>query len=165
MKKNAAPAPVWKKDPLLSFSLFSLSFSGGFFLYLLVEKIFKSFSHSATHWSMGLCAGLAFLFLMLLDGISLPLWTKALFGGLFVTLLELPAGLLLNLRYRMGVWDYSGMPLNYHGQICLSFSLLWCAASFGILLANRALCAAVFHLFTKVTGKKPDIIAQKNENN
>ena len=25
----------------------------------------------------------------------------------------------------LGVWDYSGMLLNYKGQICLPFSILW----------------------------------------
>lgn len=145
MRQN--PEAIPRNDPLLFFSLFALSFSGGFYLYLLIEKIFKFFSHSATHWSMGLCAGLTFLFLLILDRKPLPLWLKALLGGLFVTLLELPAGLLLNQYYRMGVWDYSAQPLNYHGQICLSFSLLWCAASYAILLVNRALIRGVCFLW------------------
>lgn len=30
---------------------------------------------------------------------------------------------------RTRVWDYSRMPLNYKGQICLPFTLLWAALS------------------------------------
>ncbi len=151
MRQNQQAFP--SHDPLLRFSLAAFSFSGGFFLYLLIEKLFKLFSHSATHWSMGLCAGLTFLFLLILDRKPLPLWSKALLGGLFVTLLELPAGLLLNRYYRMGVWDYSTQPLNYHGQICLSFSLLWCAASLAILWVNRTLTRRIC-FFWHMAGEK-----------
>lgn len=128
------------QDPLLIFSHTALSFSLGFFLYLAIEKLFKTFfSDSATHWSMGLCAGLAFLFLLCLDLTRLPTALKAALGSLFITALELLAGIFLNLQRHLGVWDYSDIPLNYKGQICVAFSLLWFVGAFGILFCNRLL--------------------------
>lgn len=44
-------------------------------------------------------------------------------AALLITLLELVCGLLVNRSYR--VWDYRRMPLNFLGQICLPFTLLW----------------------------------------
>lgn len=139
-------------DPLLIFSHTAFSFSFGFFFYLFIEKLFKTFfSDSATHWAMGLCAGLAFLFLLCLDRFSLPLTLKALLGSLFITALELFVGLFLNLRQHLGIWDYSENPLNYKGQICLAFSLIWFAASFGILFCNRTLFSLLFFLQKRLT--------------
>ena len=40
-----------------------------------------------------------------------------------ITLVELVTGLLVNRDYH--VWDYRKLPLNYRGQICLPFTLLW----------------------------------------
>lgn len=42
---------------------------------------------------------------------------------MLITVLELIFGLLVNRNYR--VWDYRRMPLNFLGQICLPFTLLW----------------------------------------
>ena len=50
---------------------------------------------------------------------------------------ELAAGLLVNRSFR--VWDYRQMPMNFLGQICLPFSLLWIPVSFGAMLLYRYL--------------------------
>ncbi|MBQ5711785.1 MAG: hypothetical protein IIV61_04145, partial [Oscillospiraceae bacterium] len=44
-----------------------------------------------------------------------------------VTMLELGCGLLVNRQYQ--VWDYRQEPLQFCGQICLPFSLLWVGVS------------------------------------
>ena len=53
----------------------------------------------------------------------LPLPFRGLAGAGVVTMVELLAGLIFNRNYR--VWDYRELPMNYHGQICLRFFLLW----------------------------------------
>lgn len=137
---------------MFRFCLFSLSFSFGFFAYLGIERLYKGLiSHSPTHWSMGLVAGLAFLFLLHIDRKKLPLWCKALLGGLFITLLELCAGVILNLHFHLGVWDYRESFGNFQGQICPLFSFLWCGASFAIIAANRLIQSLVFSAFGKKT--------------
>ena len=117
-----------------------LSFSLGFFLYLTIETLYKRhISHSNTHWSMGLLAGLVFLFLLFLDKTSLLFWQKAALGMVFITAGELLFGLYLNLYRGLDIWDYSHLPLHLFGQICPSFSLLWLVFSCAVLWINRFL--------------------------
>ena len=135
------------KRYVIPVSLCALSFFFGFFSYLGIEKLYKSLvSHSPTHWSMGMISGLAFLFLLALDKYKLPLPLKALAGGLFITLLELVAGIILNLHYHLNVWDYSRNFGDFQGQICPLFSLIWCAASFAVIITNRFFSRLVFGL-------------------
>ncbi len=122
----------------------TFGFSIGFFVYMLIEKIYKTFfSESQTHWSMGLIAGLAFVFLFFFDKLRLHILFKAFVGGLFITAAELFTGILVNIKYRLGIWDYQQMLLNYRGQICVAFSTIWCVASLIIILVNRSLSVFV----------------------
>ena len=54
-----------------------------------------------------------------------------------ITAVELAAGLLVNRGYH--VWDYRQMPLNFLGQICLPYSLLWMPVSYGAMRLYNAL--------------------------
>ena len=56
-----------------------------------------------------------------------PLWLQALCCAALVTVTELAAGCVLNLWLGLDIWDYSDLPLNLLGQICLPFSLVWWA--------------------------------------
>ena len=47
------------------------------------------------------------------------------FGFVLATLVELIAGWLLDVCFHARWWDYSDKPLNFHGYICLEFSLIW----------------------------------------
>ena len=48
-----------------------------------------------------------------------------LFGIILATVVELIAGWLLDVCFHARWWDYSDKPLNFHGYICLEFSLIW----------------------------------------
>ena len=48
-------------------------------------------------------------------------------GSAICTTGELLTGLMLNRDHR--IWDYSRLPLNFRGQICLPFSLIWMPVS------------------------------------
>ena len=48
-----------------------------------------------------------------------------LFGIILATAVELIAGWLLDVCFHARWWDYSDKPLNFHGYICLEFSLIW----------------------------------------
>ena len=63
------------------------------------------------------------------DGLpwSCPLWLQAMACAALVTVVELLAGLVLNGALGLNVWDYSSLPCNLWGQICLPFSLAWVA--------------------------------------
>ena len=68
------------------------------------------------------------------------LWEKLLAGSAICTAGELLFGLLFNRDHR--IWDYRGLPLNFRGQICPVFSLLWIPVS-GLALWLYRLCSAV----------------------
>ena len=64
------------------------------------------------------------------------LLARCLMGSGIITGVELCTGLIVNRLMGLQVWDYSGMPLNILGQVCLPYSLLWC----GLTLPAMALC-------------------------
>ena len=116
------------------------SFSFGFFLYLTIEILYKRFfSGSPTHFSMGLLAGISFVFLYFLDDSPLGFGVKMLAGGVLITVLEFFLGIYLNLYLQLGIWDYRDQPFDLLGQICPVFSLIWVAFSGAVIGFNRFL--------------------------
>ena len=65
---------------------------------------------------------------------SLPL--RCGMGAVIITLVELATGMVVNHLLGLQVWDYSDVPMNIFGQVCLPYSLLW----FGLSLPAMALC-------------------------
>lgn len=91
--------------------------------YVLLELLWRGWSHVSMFFAGGSC----FLILGRLDRVRLPLPARWAAGAGAVTGVELVTGLLVNRDY--GVWDYRGLPLNFMGQICLPFTLLWLPVS------------------------------------
>ncbi len=71
---------------------------------------------------------------LLLRPLQGNLWL--LFAGscLITTLIELVTGFLLERIFHAKWWDYSDMPLNIGGYVCLLFSLIWGVACMAIVL-------------------------------
>ena len=101
----------------------SVLFCAGGGLYVLLELLWRGRSHVSMFFLGGAC----FLMLGKLCKIRLPLSVRICLGALGVTAGELVTGLLVNRDYT--VWDYRGMPLNWMGQICLPYTLLWIPVS------------------------------------
>lgn len=80
-----------------------------------------------THWSMLLAGGLCLLLFSRIEErfSRQPLLYRVVLCALTVTGVELLFGLVFNLLLGMKVWDYSGVPLNFLGQICLPYTTLW----------------------------------------
>ena len=55
-------------------------------------------------------------------------------GALTATLFEMVTGTVMERLFKVKYWDYSDMPLNYHGHICLFVSLFW--GAFSVLLVQ-----------------------------
>ena len=108
-----------------------LLFALGGYAYMGLELLWRGWSHG----SMFLAGGLCFLLLGQLNRMQprLPLLLRALAGAGIITMVEYAAGLLINRDY--AVWDYRALPLNYHGQICFSFCLLWIPVALGAMTA------------------------------
>ena len=107
---------------LLTKYLILLCFGGG--IYYSIELLWRSHSH----WSMFLTGGLCFIICGLLNEIwnwDTKFWKQVLIGDLCITFIEFCVGCVVNLWLGLAVWDYSQMPLNLLGQICVPFMLLW----------------------------------------
>lgn len=50
---------------------------------------------------------------------------QALIGAGIVTAVEFAAGCIINLWLGLHIWDYTKLPCNVLGQICLPFTALW----------------------------------------
>lgn len=56
-------------------------------------------------------------------------------SSVLITLIEFISGCIINIRFNLNVWDYSNMPFNILGQICIPFMILWFFLSvLGIIL-------------------------------
>ena len=80
-----------------------------------------------SHVSMFTAGGICFLLLGKIRKWKFPAMVKPLAGAAAITGVELGTGLLVNRDYH--VWDYRSVPVNFKGQICLPFSLLWIPVS------------------------------------
>ena len=97
-------------------------------VYFLIEMAWRGHSH----WTMAVLGGVCFVLIGDINEFipwNMPLVLQGAIGSGIVTLLELVSGIVLNLWLGLGIWDYSNMPFNFLGQICLPFSLLWVALS------------------------------------
>ena len=52
-------------------------------------------------------------------------WLKFLISAIAFTIFEYMVSLILEVLFGLRWWDYSNKPLNFHGYICLEFSLIW----------------------------------------
>lgn len=135
LQRLQRPTPGWWQTAILGYL--------GGMLYVLLEWLWRGRSHP----SMFLLGGLCFV---LLGGFNegqrpeLPLWLQALMGAAVITALELACGLVVNQVLGWAVWDYSHLPLNVLGQICLPFSLLWVPLSAAAVLLEDWLRRLLF---------------------
>jgi hypothetical protein len=98
--------------------------------YYLIEIVYRLATGGGwPHWSMWIVGGLCGVAVGAINQVprfySMKVWKQALIGTVITLAVELAAGCVLNLWLRLEIWDYSGLPLNFMGQICLPFALIW----------------------------------------
>ncbi len=108
-------------------------FGGG--LYCCFELLWRGY----THWTMFLVGGLCFVIMGLLNEHKytwdMPMLYQALISAVIITGFEFVTGCIVNLWLKWNIWDYSGLPFNLLGQICLYYFFLWIPLSvLGIVL-------------------------------
>ncbi len=75
-------------------------------------------------------------------------------GGMaLATIVELIAGMLLDVLFHTKLWDYSDKPFNFKGYICLEFSILW---GLGITMIVRILHPILENSGTKMQNLLPE---------
>lgn len=93
-------------------------------LYIVIELLWRGHSH----WTMFILGGICFFYIGLINEEftwEMPLIKQMFIGAIVITMWELLFGILVNGAYNLNVWDYSNMPFNFLGQICLPYSILW----------------------------------------
>ena len=86
-----------------------------------------------------------------ISGIEMNDFLIFVVGVILATLVELIGGWLLDKCFHARWWDYSMRPFNFHGYICLEFSIVWGLA---ILL--------VIKVFQKYVEAKPTFFVESN---
>ncbi len=92
--------------------------------YFFLEVAVRGYSH----YTMFLCGGACFVCCGLLNEnvkIKMSFVSQMVLSAVIITILEFITGLIVNVWLKMDIWDYSHLPYNFMGQICLLYSVLW----------------------------------------
>lgn len=112
--------------------------------YCSLEIIFRGHSN----FSMILLGGLCGLLIGSINNLfpwEMSLAKQGVIGACIVTVLEFVTGCVVNIWLGWNVWDYSNMPLNILGQVCLPFSLLWILLSIVCIIVDDYLRYLMFN--------------------
>ncbi len=93
-------------------------------IYFGIEILWRGHSH----WTMIVVGGLCGISVGILNEFMSWDWSlvrQALYGTVLITLIEFVSGCILNLWLGLGIWDYSNLPFNVLGQICIPFCFAW----------------------------------------
>lgn len=93
-------------------------------IYYLFEMLWRGYSH----WTMFILGGICFVIIGLLNeqyDYNMPLVEQMFSSMIIITTLEFISGVILNIILKMNIWDYSNMPFNLFGQICIPFMIIW----------------------------------------
>lgn len=92
--------------------------------YVYIEFLWRGYSHI----SMFILGGLAFILVGQINEFlswDTPIWLQCLIGTTIILVLEFIFGCVLNLWLQLNIWDYSHLPFNVLGQICLQYAVMW----------------------------------------
>jgi uncharacterized membrane protein len=101
------------------------------FLYICLELLYRGHTHISMFFVGGLCGVL--IGLINDNTPDMPLFYQCILGTTIVTLIEFISGCYLNIYLGLGVWDYSHVPFNFLGQVCLPFSIIWMLLSIPVI--------------------------------
>ena len=108
---------------------YAVLFIIGGLLYCVIELIYRS----RTHWTMFIVGGICFIFCGLVNEIfdwDMLIWKQMAICAVGITTIEFISGLIINVVLHLNVWDYSNLPFNIMGQVCLAFMAIWYFLSF-----------------------------------
>ena len=101
----------------------ALIFGLGASFYILLEILWRGY----THWTMSVTGGLCLISIYSLDSIlsGVNLFKKCFIGATAICIYEFVVGCIVNIGLGWNVWDYSERPGNLLGQVCPLFFILW----------------------------------------
>ena len=99
--------------------------------YCLIEILWRGYTHPTMAFVGGLCHVLIHIINKRFS--HKPLFFRAFLCSVAISSVEFIAGLILNVIFRLDIWDYSLRPFNILGQICPLYSAIWFFLSLAIL--------------------------------
>lgn len=94
----------------------------------------------------------AIIIILLLTPLKSNLLMFFLFAVFITSFLELIIGIVLEKVFHEKWWDYSDMPYNLGGYICLKFSLIWGVASVFLIMVVQPFIATMVGLIPGIVG-------------
>lgn len=112
-------------------------FTLGAAAYPAVELLWRGH----THWAMSLTGGVCTLMIHLLNrrmrhrGLA----ARCAMGCAVITGVEFSVGCVVNRLLGWNVWDYSNVPFNIMGQVCLLYSAFWFLLSLPVVAVSSGM--------------------------
>lgn len=94
-------------------------------VYFTLEGFWRGWTNIAMLFVGGVCGVMVGLLDEYPQFIELKVWQQTLIAWPIVLIVEYIAGLILNVWLGLGIWDYTGLPGNIYGQVCLPYAALW----------------------------------------
>lgn len=111
-------------------------------VYAQIEIIYRGY----TDISMFFVGGICFILIGLINEIvDVSITTQMIISAIFIVVIEFISGYFLNIVLGLNIWDYSSLPYNFHGQICLLFFNLWILLSFVGIIFDDVLRNILFN--------------------
>lgn len=107
---------------------YALAFLIGAIVYPIIEIMWRGHTHISMALLGGIC--MSFIYFIYHAFSYRSVIFRALLSTLMISAWELLFGAVLNIAFGMDIWDYSDMPLNFMGQVCLPYASLWLLLSF-----------------------------------
>lgn len=95
------------------------------FGYTTLELLFRGVTYVQMLWIGGLVGVLVGLLNEHPAYYNRLMWQQCLLGTIITDVIEFISGYVLNIVLHRNIWDYSSMPYNFHGQICLFMTIAW----------------------------------------
>lgn len=113
------------------------------FIYCGIEILYRGY----THISMFVVGGLCCLFIGYINEITpkMPMYLQCLLSSIIILTLEFISGCYLNLYLKLNIWDYSNLPYNLCGQVCLFFGIAWFFLSYFVIKLDDYLRLKLFN--------------------
>lgn len=103
--------------------------------YHIIEILWRGYSY----FSMFVLGGLCFVVIgFIREYFSLQeknIFIQLIISSAIITILELIFGLILNIKLKLDIWDYSSLRFNFIGQISLLYTALWIFLSIPLIIS------------------------------
>lgn len=112
--------------------------------YYGIEILYRGFSH----WTMFIVGGLCLILVGIQNEFKcmakVGILPQMAIGACIITALEFIVGCIVNLGLGWNVWDYSGLPFNILGQVCIPFIGYWFLLSGVAIVVDDLIRMAIF---------------------